>query len=137
MDASLELRHHVYDWADAHPLSPVEVDCATAVMLKILDGKCKMKSSSKVVMEVLYDAVKGRQGNKLNDEIHALIKTARYHSNDELRNQIYEMRLLAETMISRPIMKSFKAMIKEQGLFDSPLLSRMLLVDTILELQQD
>jgi hypothetical protein len=31
---------------------------------------------------------------------------------------IYEQRLLAETMLSRPVMKGFKAMIREQGLFN-------------------
>jgi hypothetical protein len=32
--------------------------------------------------------------------------------------QIYEKRLLAETVISRPVMKQFKAFIREQGLLD-------------------
>ena len=48
----------VADWVQAHPLSPSEIDCATTVMLKILDGKCKMGSVDKTVMEALYDAVK-------------------------------------------------------------------------------
>ena len=30
---------------------------------------------------------------------------------------IVEKRVLAETMISRPVMKAFKSMIREQGLF--------------------
>ena len=29
-------------WLDRHALSSAEIDCATAVMLKILDNKCKM-----------------------------------------------------------------------------------------------
>jgi hypothetical protein len=32
--------------------------------------------------------------------------------------QHYEQRLLAETAISRPVMKQFKAFIREQGLLD-------------------
>ena len=35
---------------------------------------------------------------------------------DEYNSQEPQNRLLAETMISRPVMKSFKAMIREQGL---------------------
>jgi hypothetical protein len=112
-----ELHNHVRKWAQAHPLTPIHVDCATTVMLKILDGKCKMKADSKVVMELLYDVVKSCQGVLLGNDIHALIETSRGKLTDELKNHIYEKRLLAETMISRPVMKEFKAMIKQQGLF--------------------
>ena len=37
-------------WLENHPLSPTQIDCAVAVMLKILDGKCKMRPAEKVVM---------------------------------------------------------------------------------------
>lgn len=110
----------------AHPLEPIYVDCSTAVMLKILDGKCKMKPSSKVVMELLYDVVKHRDGKLLGDDCHILINTARYHLTPELKERIYEQRLLAETTISRPVMKGFKAMIKQEGLFDCPALENLL-----------
>ena len=129
MSIPAELRHYVYDWSKVHPFEPIEVDCATTVMLKILDGKCKMKPASKVVMELLYDAVKHCDGKLLGDDIHALINTSRYNLTDELKNRIYEQRLLAETMVSRPVMKQFKAMIKEQGLFDSPAMTKLALDD--------
>ncbi len=44
---------HVRCWVREHPLSPIHVDCATAVMLKILDGKCKMDAEEKLVMALL------------------------------------------------------------------------------------
>ena len=34
-----------------------------------------------------------------------------------MKNAIYERRVLAETAISRPVMKAFKAMIRAEGLF--------------------
>jgi hypothetical protein len=34
-----------------------------------------------------------------------------------MKDFIYEKRVLAETARSRPVMKAFKAMIREQGLF--------------------
>ena len=105
-------------WAQAHPLSPTEVDCATAVMLKILDGKCKMKETEQLVMERLYDAVKGLPGRLLDGEIHRLIAAARQCPGEEMRTFIYEKRVLAETALSRPTMKAFKAMIRQQGLLD-------------------
>ena len=121
-----ELRHYIYDWAEAHPLTPIHVDCATTVMLKVLDGKCKMKPESMVVMELLYDVVKQRECELIEDDIHALITTSRYRMTDELRQQVYEKRLLAETMISRPVMKAFKKMIRDEGLFDSPVMRELI-----------
>ena len=109
---------HVRQWAKDHPLSPIHVDCATAVMLKILDGKCKMDAEEKIVMALLYDEVKHLPGAILGEDIHALIETARYsHEDDEIREFVYEKRVLAETMISRPVMKGFTGMIRAEGLF--------------------
>ncbi|GAB6042955.1 hypothetical protein [Endothiovibrio diazotrophicus] len=109
---------HVAAWAAAHPLSPTHVDCATAVMLKILDGKCKMDAEEKGVMALLYDQVKSCPGNLLGEAIHQLIADSRGELDDGQRMRIYEQRVFAETMISRPVMKGFKAMIREEGLFD-------------------
>jgi hypothetical protein len=107
----------VSGWVQAHPLSPSDVDCATTVMLKILDGKCKMGTVDKIVMEQLYDVVKDRPGQRFGDEFHVLIAEARRESGEALKNFIYEKRVLAETAISRPVMKTFKAMIRQEGLF--------------------
>jgi hypothetical protein len=110
---------HVRQWVREHPLSPIHVDCVIAVMLKILDGKCKMDETEKVVMVLLYDEVKHLPGSILGEDIHALIDTARNaHEEDEIREFVYEKRVLAETMISRPLMKGFKTMIREDGLLD-------------------
>lgn len=108
----------VADWVRAHSLSPGDIDCATAVMLKILDGKCKMNEVDKIVMEHLYGAVKDRPGLRLGADIHGLIAVARHAADEALKDFIYEKRVLAETAISRPVMKAFKAMIRQQGLFD-------------------
>ena len=107
---------HVANWVQAHPLSPSDIDCATTV-LKILDGKCKMGSVDKVVMEALYDALKDRPGLRFGDAFHALIAEARRESSEALKNFIYETRVLAETELSRPVMKAFKTMIRQEGLF--------------------
>ncbi|WP_026604383.1 hypothetical protein [Methylomonas sp. 11b] len=110
---------HVAQWVNSHPLSPIHVDCAVTVMLKIIDGKCKMRATEKVVMELLYDCVKHLPGQILQADLHPLIETARADEDDEaLKNLIYEKRLMAETAISRPVMKGFKAMIREQGLLE-------------------
>jgi hypothetical protein len=85
-------------------------------MLKILDGKCKMRESEKRVMELLYGEVKNQPGLLLDPSLQSLIATARENLDDTMKNNIYEKRLLAETTLSRPVMKGFKAMIRQEGL---------------------
>ncbi|MGZ4990509.1 MAG: hypothetical protein ACXWE3_05370 [Methylobacter sp.] len=109
-------KDEVARWILTHPLTPIHVDCATTVMLKILDGKCKMRTEEKRVMELLYDEVKTQPGHLLGATIHHLIAQARAHLDDQMKNIIYEKRLLAETAISRPVMKGFKAMIRQEHL---------------------
>ena len=107
---------HIKQWLQQHPLSPIHIDCVTTVMLKILDGKCKMNEHEKTVMTLLYEQVKHYPGQLLSSDLHLLIANSGDYLNDANKMLIYEHRLLAETMISRPVMKSFKAMIREQGL---------------------
>ncbi len=107
----------VVRWAADNALAPIEVDCATAVMLKIIDGKCKMSEAEKQIMAQLYDAVKARSGLHLSEDIHCLIAASRQVASEATKLHIYEKRVLAETMISRPAMKGFKARLREAGLF--------------------
>ena len=106
----------VTNWATATQLDPIHVDCVTAIMLKILDGKCKMFPEEKHTMTIVYDVVKTRPGKLLGSDIHQLIAQARAGMDDAMVLRIYEQRLYAETMISRPVMKAFKAMLREEGI---------------------
>tara|TARA_Y100000782_G_scaffold97751_1_gene111002 strand:+ start:22 stop:489 length:468 start_codon:yes stop_codon:yes gene_type:complete len=114
----------VEQWLMANSLSPDYLDCATAVMLKILDGKCKMPEHEKVIMAALYHAVKDRPGKALADDMHDLIRYAcdslnmndPSASDENLKMFIYEKRVLAESGISRPVMKRFKGMLRQTGL---------------------
>ncbi|MDO8828080.1 hypothetical protein [Methylophaga sp.] len=112
------MKAHVEAWLACHCLSPQQIDCVIAVMLKILDGKCKMKADEKVIMAELYQQVKHLQGILLGSECHHLISVAVAGMDEAMKNNLYEMRVLAETRISRPVMKKFKTMIREQGLVE-------------------
>lgn len=114
----MTLDRHVAQWVAQYPLQPVHVDCAIAVMLKIIDGKCKMPAVEKRVMEVLYDHVAHEPHERLAPELHHLIRRARVDHTEEVKLEVYEQRVLAETTISRPVMKAFKAMIRSRGLLD-------------------
>ena len=108
----------IHDWLTLHPLSPIEVDCTTTVMLKILDGKCKMTQEDKIAIAALYQAIKHLPGQILSTQLHQSISKAMVEINEAIKMQLYENRLLAETMISRPVMKQFKARIRQDGLYD-------------------
>lgn len=108
----------VAGWLRSHALSPIHVDCVTTVMLKILDGKCKMGETEKIVMACLYEQCRGLPGVLFEAAVHRLIAGARSESDEHIRNHLYEQRVLAETMLTRPVMKDFKQMIRQTGLFD-------------------
>ena len=107
----------VQNWFAQQIFEPIHIDCVTTIKLKILDGKCKMNAQEKPVMAHLYHAVKHLPGVKLGEDMHEMISIAQQHNDDAMREAIYEKRVLAETMISRPVMKAFKAQIRQQGLF--------------------
>lgn len=103
-------------WLQTHPLSLKEVDCVIALMLKILDGKCKMNEEDKRLTRELYAHCSELEGEHLKSDLHALIAEALDHPSSELLELVYEKRVLAETMISRPVMKGFKARLRAEGL---------------------
>jgi hypothetical protein len=107
---------NVQAWAEEKAFEPIHIDCATSLMLKILDGKCKMNDDEKKVMQIIYDLVKHHKGEKLDPGIHKLIAAARIDPSEQLIEQVYELRLYAEQMISRPVMKAYKAMLREEGI---------------------
>jgi len=106
-------------WAEQAVLAPAQLDCVTAIMLKILDGKCKMGQREKDAIALVYDVVKDRPGKLLEDAHHALIAKARQGMDEAMVAQVYEQRLYAETMISRPVMKAFKAWLRQEGVLGS------------------
>jgi hypothetical protein len=109
------------DWARRWKSDPVQVDCTTTVMLKILDGKCKMNGAEKQVIAEIYDVIKDRPGKLLDNKVHHLIATARSCPDEKILEEIYEQRLYAEQMISRPVMKAFKAMLRSEGILPDKL----------------
>lgn len=75
-----------------------------------------MNEGEKHVMSVIYDVVKHNPGKLLRPSVHELIALARSEINEQMIEEVYEQRLYAEQMISRPVMKAYKAMLRQEGI---------------------
>lgn len=103
--------HPAAQWALSTEFVPLHLDCITAIMLKTLDGKCKMGQAEKSALAAVYDVVKDRTGQGLAGEVHTLIAAAR-HGNYQVAEQIHHWRIQAETLIPKPEMKAFKQLLR-------------------------
>jgi len=108
--------HPGYEWAEQQNFSESDVDCTTAVVLKILDGKCKMSEGEKMFIMEIYDVAKYSPGKLFDVETHNVIYKARYDSNIRVKNHVHARRLFAEKNIPKPVMKQYKDMLRD-GLF--------------------
>lgn len=114
--AELRSLHPAAEWAMATAFCPVQVDCTTAVALKILDNKCKMLPGEKAAVMAVYDAVKALPGEWLEPAVHDTIARARNEANQDVIQTIHALRVEAEARIPKPVMKAYKAFLRE-GLF--------------------
>lgn len=108
--------HPGAEWAEQQNFTKSDVDCTTAVVLKILDGKCKMSEGEKAFIMEIYDVSKYSLGNLFDVETHNVIYKARYDSNLRVKNHIHARRLFAEKKIPKQVMKEYKSMLRD-GLF--------------------
>ena len=58
IQTAIENPHPAAVWAQTAPLDPLQIDCVTAVMLKILDNKCKMLPEQQMALMAVYGVVK-------------------------------------------------------------------------------
>ena len=72
----MESPHPAAIWAAEATLDPLQVDCVTAEMLKILDHKCKMPPEEQIAVMAVYSVVKERKGLLLDSTFHDAIEHA-------------------------------------------------------------
>lgn len=113
--------HPTAEWALQADFGPVEVDCTTAVVLKILDNKCKMLPGEKTAVLAVYDVVRDKPGMLFDRQTHGLIARARCMSkrtvaDTSIGQSIHVLRLDAEARIPKLTMKAYKALLRA-GLF--------------------
>jgi hypothetical protein len=111
--------HPAAQWALNTSLEPAHLDCVTAIMLKILDGKCRMGETEKTSLTAVYDVVMDRPGQGLGVEVHALIAQAR-QGKEGVAASVHAWRVRAETHIPKPVMKAFKQLLRTSLPMPSP-----------------
>lgn len=108
--------HPAAEWALEVGFNPEQVDCTTTVVLKILDNKCKMLPGEKDAVMAIYDAVKDVNAPLFDHAVHAAISSARLQPSDAVLDTIHQLRVHAEAVIPKPVMKNYKAFLRD-GLF--------------------
>ena len=66
--------HPAAEWAVGQDFSPTVVDGTITVVLKILDGKCKMLPGEKAAIMEIYDVVRLTRGVLFDSEAHQTIE---------------------------------------------------------------
>lgn len=106
--------HPASQWAIHVGFTPIQADCTTAVVLKILDNKCKMLPGEKFAVMAIYDVVSHL--SSFDSSLHGAISKARLQPAVLASDAIHQFRIHAEAVIPMPVMKQYKAFLRE-GLF--------------------
>lgn len=107
--------HPAAEWAAQTEFTTTDVDCTITVVLKILDGKCKMLPGEKAAIFEIYDVVRGDESFIFDYDVRRVIDQAR-QQDATVMDRIHELRVFAEASIPKPVMKKYKAMLRD-GLF--------------------
>jgi hypothetical protein len=113
VQTAVNTAHPAAIWAQTTPLDPLQIDCVTAVMLKILDNKCKMLPEQQMALIAVYSVVKERKGLLLDASVHQEIDKAMELGDQDAMDRIGELRLLAEASIAKSVMKHFKRYLRD------------------------
>ncbi|WP_316368559.1 hypothetical protein [Candidatus Thiodiazotropha sp. CDECU1] len=105
--------HPAAVWAEAISLDPLQVDCVTTIMLTILDNQCEMGLEEQIALMAIYSVVKHRDGVVLEKAVHQAIERAQVSYDQQITDEIHELRLHAERAIPRQIMRYFKRFLHD------------------------
>ncbi|MET0116861.1 MAG: hypothetical protein ABW090_05510 [Sedimenticola sp.] len=112
-EAAMHINRVALEWASDRAFEPLHVDCITAVMLKILDGKCKMGETEQSMIKPLYEMTSNLMGVHFDQRVHKAIGMAMANPRNQWKDEIHTLRLRAEEVIPKPVMKAFKQHLRE------------------------
>jgi hypothetical protein len=109
----MESPHPAAVWAAETTLDPLQVDCVTVEMLKILDHKCEMPLEEQIALMAVYSVIKERDSLLFDNSIHTAIAQAMQCGDIASSEQIHNLRLHAEQEVPQVVMKHFKRYLRE------------------------
>lgn len=98
----------IEQWASNTHFNLQQIDCLIGIMLKILDGKCKMDEVTQHSVQIIYRQAHHQQSHLFDPAIHLLIKQSFEDMDRLMAKQVHHLRLFAESAIPKPVMKGFK-----------------------------
>jgi hypothetical protein len=112
-DTGLSEPGHIQDWLERHRLTAQQNDCVTAIVLKVLDEKCKMPAEKQAAIIAIYAQTRKGPGALFHPELHRLIEQVIRSRDKHSLQEIHVFRQLAEASIPKPVMKTFKTFLAE------------------------
>lgn len=97
----------------AESLDEMQNECLITLAMKISDDTCKMDEYEQSVFMRLYDALPGHQSKFFESNAFELISRARNEPTAQIFAQIKPLREAGMAYITRPRMKTFKAVVRE------------------------
>lgn len=113
LQTAIEAPHPAALWAQTAPLDPLQVDCVTAVMLRILDNKCELVPEEQMALMAVYSVVREKKGLLFDTSIHEEIDEALQATGAVSADRIHELRLFTEETIPKQVMKHFKSYLHD------------------------
>lgn len=98
----------IEQWAANTHFNLQQVDCLIGIVLKMLDGKCKMDKLAQHSVQIIYCQGHHQRSHLFDPAIHCLIEQSFEHMDRLMEKQIHQLRLFAESAIPKPVMKDFK-----------------------------
>lgn len=106
-----------YNWALTYNFTPIEIDYAAKLALKMLDDSCQMTHEDRKMFFYVYDAICDRVDIKLEDDMNRLILLARdretIFSKTEFANIVHACKEEVIPNMLKVHMKAFKKMVRK------------------------
>ncbi len=105
----------VYEWAKTYDFDEEQLQYATILALKILDGQCKMDYDNYNLFMSVYDGICDKVATPFDKKVHKIIELARTNDpiipKDEYKEAIHALRVAMMKDMDKPTMKAFKQLV--------------------------
>jgi hypothetical protein len=101
-----------YEWAKTYDFTEQELQYATILALKILDGQCKMDYDNYNLFMSVYDGISDKNPSPFDKKVHQIIELARSDDpiipKQEYQEAIHTLRITMMENMQKPLMKAYK-----------------------------